>query len=79
MADVLDIQNIREMSDDEILDKLDEAREEMHHLRLQKVTGELKDTNLFKKARRNLARLKTVMTERRLAEEMSKKETNNGE
>ena len=78
MADVLDIQEIREMSDEEILDKIDEMREEMHHLRLQEITGELKDTNLSKKTRRNLARLKTVVTERRLAVEISKKETNNG-
>lgn len=60
---------IRAMTDEEILDAIEDKKNDMWTLRLQKATGELKDTNLYGRARRDVARLKTVLRERELAAE----------
>ena len=64
------IDEIRSMSTDEVLDKIEALKVEMYTYRLQKDTGELKDTTLFRKTRRDIARLKTALRERELAAEM---------
>lgn len=64
------IDEIRAMSTDEVLDKIEDLKVEMYTYRLQKDTGELKDTTLFRKTRRDIARLKTALRERELAAEM---------
>jgi large subunit ribosomal protein L29 len=64
------IDEIRSMSTDEVLDKIEDLKVEMYTYRLQKDTGELKDTTLFRKTRRDIARLKTALRERELAAEM---------
>ncbi len=64
------IDEIRAMSNDEILDKIEDLKVEMYTYRLQKESGELKDTTLFRKTRRDIARLKTALRERELAAEL---------
>lgn len=64
------IDEIRSMSTDEVLDKIEDLKVEMYTYRLQKDTGELKDTTLFRKTRRDIARLKTALRERELAAEV---------
>lgn len=64
------IDEIRSMSTDEVLDKIEDLKVEMYTYRLQKDTGELKDTTLFRKTRRDIARLKTALRERELAAEL---------
>lgn len=61
------IDEIRALSTDEILDKIEDLKVEMYTYRLQKESGELKDTTLFRKTRRDIARLKTALRERELA------------
>ena len=60
------IDEIRALSTDEILDKIEDLKVEMYTYRLQKESGELKDTTLFRKTRRDIARLKTALREREL-------------
>lgn len=60
----MDVREVRKMSDDQILDAIEDNREEMYKLRLQKANGELKNPNLIKAGRRDLARLKSVLGER---------------
>jgi large subunit ribosomal protein L29 len=55
---------IRELSTEEILARLEEAREELMNLRFQQATGELTDTSRMRLARRDIARLLTVLNER---------------
>lgn len=74
MVDKLDIRKIRSMTDDQIMDAVEDAREQMWQLRLDKATGELKDPNLIRKNKRNLARLLTTLEERKLAAQMAGKE-----
>jgi large subunit ribosomal protein L29 len=66
---------IREMSDEAILDAIEDQKLAMFNLRFQRATGQLEDTNTTKRVRRDLARLKTILHERQLA---AKKEGNNG-
>ena len=64
------IDEIRALSTDEILDKIEDLKVEMYTFRIQKESGELKDTTLFRKTRRDIARLKTALRERELAAEL---------
>ena len=61
------IDEIRKKSDKELLDAIDDNRRELFIQRMNLATGELKDVNQIRATKRELARLKTVMTERRLA------------
>lgn len=60
---------IRELSDSEIREKLEEAKEELFKLRFQKSSGQLENTARVKIVRHEVARLKTVLRERQLAAE----------
>ena len=64
------IDEIRALSTDEILDKIEDLKVEMYTFRIQKESGELKDTTLFRKTRRDIARLKTALRERELAADL---------
>ncbi len=61
------IDEVRDMSTEDILDAIEDAKVEMYTYRVQKETGELQDTTVFRKTRRDVARLKTVLRERELA------------
>lgn len=61
------IDEIRNMSSELILDTIEDLKVEMYTYRIQKETGEITDTTLFRKTRRDIARLKTVLRERELA------------
>ena len=64
---------IRELSVDEIRTKLMNTRQELMNLRFQMVTGQLTDTSRFKVARREIARLQTILNERVRDEKEGKK------
>jgi large subunit ribosomal protein L29 len=55
---------IREMSTEEIIEKMDETREELMKFRFQQATGELVDFNQLRYTRRLIARLQTILSER---------------
>ena len=61
---------IRELSVDEIEEKLNDAQQEMMNLRFQFVMGQITDTSRFKVVRRDIARMMTVLREREIAEEV---------
>ena len=60
----MNAKEIRELSTEEIKTKLMNTRQELMNLRFQIVTGQLTDTSRFKIARRDIARLETVLTDR---------------
>ncbi len=64
------MEEIRAMSSDDILDAIEDLKVEMYTLRIQRQSGELKDMTSFRKARRDIARLKTALRERELAAEL---------
>ncbi len=64
------IKEIRALTTEEIVGKLEDAREELFKLRFQYATGQLTDFSRLPLARRGLARLETVLRERQLAAEI---------
>ena len=60
---------IRALSVQEIRDELQTARENLFNLRFQWATAQIRDHNVLKAARRDVARLETVLHERELAGE----------
>jgi large subunit ribosomal protein L29 len=52
------------LRDDELVERLRQAREEQFALRLQHATGELENTSRIGEARRDVAKLLTVAKER---------------
>jgi len=55
--------DLRNMSADELAEKLAETRKELFNLRFQSATGALEDTTRLRHARRDIARILTVQLE----------------
>ena len=64
------ISEIRELSNEEINAKLKESKEELFNLRFQQATGNLDKPSRIRDLRHTVARLKTVLRERELKEEV---------
>jgi large subunit ribosomal protein L29 len=60
---------IRALATQEIRTELETARENLFNLRFQWATAQIRDHNVLTAARRDVARLETVLRERQLAEE----------
>ena len=60
--------DLRDMSDDQLEDALRDRRQELFNLRFQSVTGALENTSRLKLAKREIARILTVRTEREAAQ-----------
>ena len=54
---------LRDLSAQELKDKESELSQELFNLRFQKATGQLGNTAMIGKARKDLARVKTVLNE----------------
>jgi len=65
---------IREMNPDELVDELETLQRKLFDIRTQAVTEKLEDPTQLTKARRDVARLKTIIRERELAQRKSKTE-----
>jgi large subunit ribosomal protein L29 len=61
---------IRALSPEEIMVRIEEAREELMNLRFQQATGELVDFTRLRYTRRLIARLTTILNEMKNAAEM---------
>ena len=57
---------IRELSNEEILSKIEESKEELFNLRFQQATGSLEKPSRIRELRRLVARMKTILREREL-------------
>ena len=57
---------IRELSNEEILSKIEESKEELFNLRFQQATGSLEKPSRIKELRKLVARMKTILREREL-------------
>ena len=60
---------IREMNPDELVDELENLQRKLFDIRTQAVTEKLEDPTQLTKAKRNIARLKTIIRERELADQ----------
>jgi large subunit ribosomal protein L29 len=57
---------LRELSDEALVDKLREAKEELFNLRFQQATGQLENHGRMRAVKKDIARIYTLMTEREL-------------
>ena len=57
---------IRNLTNEEILDKIEEYKEELFNLRLSQATGNLEKPSRIRELRKLVARMKTVLREREL-------------
>tara|TARA_B100000131_G_C17869631_1_gene513645 strand:+ start:35 stop:247 length:213 start_codon:yes stop_codon:yes gene_type:complete len=59
-----DISEIIKLNDEDLKKKIDEIRKELFDLRFQRATRQLSETHRFKYARKQLAQLLTVQSDR---------------
>jgi large subunit ribosomal protein L29 len=65
------------MDEQELLDNLAAAQQEMFNLRFQHVTGQLDNYSRLRAVRKDIARLHTILREREIAE-AEQQESSNG-
>ena len=57
---------IKEMTNDELVAKLDALKEELFNLRFRHATGQLENPNVLSGVKKDIARVKTIIREREL-------------
>ena len=62
----MDIKEIRNLSDKELKNKIRETKEELFTKRMQQANGTLEKPTELRTLRKNVAKMKTVLTEREL-------------
>lgn len=63
------IDEVRTLTTDQLKEELDKTYKELFTLRFQKATRQLADSTAIPKARKTVARIQTVLTERTRAEQ----------
>ena len=66
MAAGIKANDLREQSDEALVEKLREAKAELFNLRVQSATGQLDNHGRLQTVRRDIARIYTIMREREL-------------
>jgi large subunit ribosomal protein L29 len=64
----MEVRELQEMTTEELRVKLDESYERLMNFRFQLSVKQLKDHNLLRRTKRDIARLKTILRERELAQ-----------
>ena len=59
------VEDLRQKSDDELNQEVLDLRKEAFNLRFQRASGQLENTARVRQVRRDIARIKTVLHERR--------------
>ncbi|MFV0499818.1 MAG: 50S ribosomal protein L29 [Bacilli bacterium] len=58
---------IRNLTDDQIISKVLEMKKELFDLRFQQATGNLEKTSKIRETRKTIARFKTILNERKVS------------
>lgn len=67
------IKDIRSLTNEELNKKLVETKTELFNLRFQHATGNLANPMLLNSLKKDIAKIKTVLTEREISEKQQKK------
>jgi large subunit ribosomal protein L29 len=59
---------LRELTDDQLVERAESAKEELFNLRFQLATGQLDNSSAIKKVRHEIARIATVIRQRDIEE-----------
>lgn len=62
----MEIKEIRNLSTEEIMKKIESNKEELFNLRFSQATGNLEKPSRIRKLRKEVARMKTIIREREL-------------
>ena len=68
-----DIRELRDLGDPELVERLDQDKEELFNLRFQLATGQLDNPMRIKQVRHEIAQILTIVRERELEAEMAAK------
>lgn len=68
----MDAEKLRDMTEEELVDKLKDAKAELFNLRFQLATGQLDNSNKIKEAKKDIARIQTVRKEREIEVKLSR-------
>ena len=60
--------DVKVMTPDQLSDELMKLKKEQFNLRFQRATGQLENTGRVREVRRDIARIKTVAAQKRVAE-----------
>jgi len=58
---------LRELSFPELVARVRELKDELFHLRIQKASGQLENPNLIRNLRKEVARIETILSQRKNA------------
>ena len=61
-------QEIRQLSDEELIAKIEESKAELFNLKFSQATGNLEKPSRIRELRKLVARMKTILRERELAQ-----------
>ena len=61
---------LRELTDAQLLERAESAKEELFNLRFQLATGQLDNPSMIRKVRHDIARIATVLRERAIEAEL---------
>ena len=60
----MNIQEVRDLSNAELTQRIATLKEELFNLRFQQATGQLENPSRLREIKKSIARIKTVITER---------------
>lgn len=60
--------DVRAKTSDELVDRLRDLKKEQFNLRFQRATGQMENSSRVRVIRRDIARIKTILCQRRAAE-----------
>ncbi|MFQ5849759.1 MAG: 50S ribosomal protein L29 [Candidatus Binatia bacterium] len=60
----MEVKGLRDMGNEELVQKRRELREQIFHLRLRRATGQMENPMKLRQAKRDLARVETVLSTR---------------
>lgn len=62
------VQDLRSKSEAELNNELTDAKKELFNLRFQNATNQLDNTSRIREVKKNIARIQTMITEKRMAD-----------
>jgi large subunit ribosomal protein L29 len=65
-------EDIRQLTADQLDDQLVKLKKEQFNLRFQRASGQLENTSRVREVRRDIARIKTVQTQKRNGQDKAK-------
>jgi large subunit ribosomal protein L29 len=58
---------LRQLTDEELVKRIDENKESLASMKFQKVTSQVENTSKFTSLRKDIARMNTILRERQLS------------